>query len=251
MEGILLVDAGNSRLKWAHALAMGLAGSSSASYWPDGLKQVLDGEWSKVARPERILVASVAGESVNQTLREWVAAKWEAPVAFLIPCRSSHGVSNAYTIPQRLGADRWATLIAAHHRHRGPSCVVDCGTAVTIDAVADTGEHLGGLILPGLSMMREALQENTQGIGRVVSGDVSLLARNTADGVTAGTLYTLVAAIDRIVADVAAELDGKASFILTGGDARTLLPLLHDKWQYEPDLVLLGLAVIAGEGQPQ
>ena len=91
MEGILLVDTGNSRLKWAHALAMGLAGSSSVPYWPEDLKQSLDGEWSDVPRPERILVASVAGESVNQALQEWVAARWESPVEFLIPRR--HGLS--------------------------------------------------------------------------------------------------------------------------------------------------------------
>ena len=168
-----------------------------------------------------------------------------------MPRRSSYGVSNAYTSPERLGADRWATLVAAHHLYPGPSCVVDCGTAVTIDAVAGTGEHLGGLILPGLTMMRQALVENTQGIGRVATGDVSLLARNTDDGVTAGTLYALVAALDRIVADVAAELDGEVALLLTGGDAGMLLPLLQDSWQHEPDLVLQGLAVIAGEEQPQ
>ena len=85
-------------------------------------------------------------------------------------------------------------------------------------------------------------------IGPVARGNVSLLARNTEDGVTAGTLYTVVAAVDRIVADVAIELGSAVARIVTGGDAETLLPLLADRWQHEPALVLQGLALLA-EGQ--
>ncbi len=245
MGGIFLVDVGNSRLKWARSSGADLTGQGNVRYGPKGIKKLLDAEWSKLPKPKRVLLASVASERVNETLRDWFVSRWSTTVEFAVPSRTSHGVSNAYTSPERLGADRWVTLIATHHRHRGPSCIVDCGTAVTVDAVAENGEHLGGLILPGLAMMRHALAENTQGIGQVVSGNVSLLARNTEDGVTAGTLYALVAAIDRIVSDVAAALGGEVSLILTGGDARTLLPLLHEHWLHEPDLVLQGLAILA------
>ena len=245
MGRILLVDVGNSRLKWAFAEGGKLEGQGSARYQLSTLAQTLDSDWPHLARPDRVMVASVAGSVAQETLGTWVDAHWEVAAEFLVPCRASHGVTNAYTHPERLGADRWAALIAAHHRHEGPCCIVDCGTAITIDAVSGAGEHLGGLILPGLTMMRQALVENTQQIGPVARGNVSLLARNTEDGVTAGTLYTLVAAIDRIVADVATELGTTVSRIATGGDAAMLLPLLTGSWQHEPEIVLSGLALLA------
>ena len=245
MGNILLVDVGNSRLKWAFAEGKELDGRGSAEYQLPALADTLDGDWSDLARPERVMVASVAGDVAQDTLRSWVESHWDAESEFLVPCRTSHGVTNAYKTPERLGADRWAALIAAYHRHGGPCCIVDCGTAITIDALSGTGEHLGGLILPGLTMMRQALVENTRQIGPVARGNVSLLARNTEDGVTAGTLYTAVAAIDRIVADVAAELGSRVSRIATGGDAEVLLPLLTGSWQHEPELVLQGLVFLA------
>lgn len=246
MSGIsLLVDIGNSRLKWACAEGDTLSGQSCVRYDGKGLASMLDGHWADLGRPRAVLVASVRGSDVTDVLRRWVSDRWDLYAEPVLPGRESHGVSNAYTEPGRLGADRWAALIAVRHLHQGPACIVDCGTAVTVDALAGNGEHLGGLILPGLTMMRRGLTESTDGIGEAVSGEVSLLARNTADGVTAGTLYTMVAAIDRIVADVGAELGKGVVNILTGGDGETVLPLLAGTWEHEPDLVLRGLAVIA------
>lgn len=251
MGNILLVDAGNSRLKWALAEGPALGELGRVPYQSATLAETLDSDWSHLERPSRVMVASVAGDVAQETLRNWVTSHWEEEAEFLTPCRASHGVTNAYMTPERLGADRWAALIAAYHLHGGPCCIVDCGTAITVDAVSGTGEHLGGLILPGLAMMRHALVENTQQIGPVDRGNVSLLARNTEDGVTAGTLYTVVAAVDRIVADVAAELGSHVTRIATGGDAEALLPLLPDDWQHEPDLVLQGLAFLAQRRDPQ
>jgi type III pantothenate kinase len=103
------------------------------------------------------------------------------------------------------------------------------------------------LILPGLALMRRSLLEGTAGVRPVGDADVSLLARNTAGAVAAGTLYAVVATVDRIGADLAAELGGRVEALLTGGDAPLLLPLLGRRWRHEPDLVLRGLAVLANE----
>jgi len=241
----LLVDIGNSRLKWACAEGAGLSGQSCVRYDGASLASTLDGHWADLARPGSVLVVSVRDSDVTDVLCRWVSDRWDRNAELVVPGKESCGVSNAYTEPGRLGADRWASLIAARHLHHGPACIVDCGTAVTVDALAGNGEHLGGLILPGLTMMRRSLTERTDGIGEAVSGEVSLLARNTADGVTAGTLYAMVAAIDRIVADVGAGLGKEMVHILTGGDGETVLPLLAGTWEHEPDLVLSGLAVIA------
>ncbi len=251
MGNTLVVDAGNSSLKWALAHGLELDGQARRPYREATLSEILDSGWSELAKPERVMVASVAGDAAQETLRSWVAARWDEDAEFVVPGHASHGVINAYMSPERLGADRWAALIAAYRRFGGPCCIVDCGTAVTIDAVSASGEHLGGLILPGITMMRRALVENTQQIGPVSRGQVSLLARNTEDAVTAGTLYTVVAAVDRIVADVAAELGGPVVRVATGGDAQMLLPLLTEGWRHEPDLVLHGLAFLAEERDPQ
>ena len=141
-----------------------------------------------------------------------------------------------------------AALIGARSLSAEAACVVDCGTAVTADALSAHGEHLGGLILPGLVLMRHSLLAGTADVRPSGAADVALLARNTAGAVLAGTLYALVAAVDRIAADVSAEIDGKVELFLTGGDAALLLPLLGRRWRHEPELVLRGLAVLADAG---
>ena len=75
-----------------------------------------------------------------------------------------------------------------------------------------------------------------------------VVASDTAGAVNGGTLYTAVATIDRVTADVAAELGGRMKRVITGGGAKELLPLLAAEYLHEPGLVLQGLAVIAREG---
>ncbi len=245
---ILVVDLGNSRLKWAWAEGEALAGHGRCAYEADHLGEVLDREWGSAAAPGRVVVANVGGKEAAQALDEWLSGSWNLKPELLTGSAQACGVRSAYTDPGCLGADRWAALIAARALYRRPACVVDCGTAVTVDALSGEGEHLGGLIFPGLSMMRRCLVTNTRGIGEMgegMHGEASLLTRNTRDGVTAGTLYALVAALDRIAEDVTGELGTRAVRIVTGGDAATLLPLLAGSWEDCPDLVLAGLAVYA------
>jgi type III pantothenate kinase len=102
--------------------------------------------------------------------------------------------------------------------------------------------------MPGLGLMRDSLFEHTNiKVNDEMEGDVSLLARDTGDAIAGGTLYTMIAVIDRVVADVSAELAINITRVLTGGDAHKLLPLLSGEYSHVPDLVLRGLAVIAEE----
>ena len=241
----LVVDIGNSRLKWAHVQRGSLTDVASVGYTTGDVSDVLEAQWGRLGPPRRVLVASVRGKTVSRVLRNWVSNHWNRDTEFVTASAFACGVQNAYVEPVRLGADRWAAMIAVRQRQEGPSCIVDCGTAVTVDVLDEAGVHLGGLILPGLTMMRRALARETDGIGAVVSGRMSLLARNTDDAVTAGTLYALVAAIHRIVAEVTAESGRELNCVITGGDADTVLPFLGGNWVHEPDLVLCGLAVIA------
>lgn len=244
---ILLVDVGNSRVKWAWARAGGLTESSAADHGAADLAQVLEAAWSHLKRPARVVVSSVAGPAATAVLTGWCVGRWRLVPEVVVPTERACGVRNAYADPASLGADRWAGLVGAWTLYRSACCVVDCGTAVTIDALSPAGEHLGGLILPGLAMMRRALLAGTEGVRPTGQPEVSLLARNTAGAVAGGTLYGLVAALDRIALDLAAEIGGDVRRVLTGGDAPALLGLLGGEWHHRADLVLQGLARLAGE----
>ncbi len=246
---ILLVDIGNSRIKWALSESAIFQAQGIATYQGTPLADVFTATWGTLTPPSRVLAANVAGKAMAAALRTWVDTTWGLDVEFLIPRRKACGVTNAYVEPPRLGADRWAALIGAHARVPGNVCVIDCGSAVTIDALDAKGQHLGGLIIPGLTMMHNALIQNTGGISEqaMAKGDnkVSVLARDTQGAVTGGALYTLIAVIDRVTADLAADMQAPLARVICGGDAERLLNLLAENYRYEPDLVLHGLAIIA------
>lgn len=246
---ILLLDVGNTRMKWA-ALETGgtFIPVGSLVHAGQDLAALVDAAWRAMPQPDRVVVSNVAGPAFAAALRDWTRASWGVEPYFVIAPPKGWGVTNAYIEPHRLGTDRWAALVAVHHLVKAPACIVDCGTAITIDALAENGEHLGGLIVPGLSMMRHALVTNTRGIPDEGEGVVALLARSTRDAVTGGTLYAAVAVIDRVIGDVTAELARPVTCVITGGDAERVMSLLAAKCRYEPDLVLHGLKIIA-EGE--
>jgi type III pantothenate kinase len=239
----LLVDAGNSRVKWGILKRTRIHGVDSVAHGVD-VFATLASVWEGLERPDRVVVASVAGQEFDEDLRDWVMEHWGLDAELVVPPPRGQGVVNAYAEPQRLGADRWAALVAARGLVEGPVCVVDCGTAITVDALAADGTHLGGLIVPGMAMMGQALVEHTRGIDAIEGGRAALLARDTAGAVRGGARYAAIALIDRVCADLEAELGG-IERIIGGGDAGLLLPLLSGPFHYEPNLVLDGLARIA------
>lgn len=247
---ILLVDIGNSRLKWTTAgRGKPRAAVATARPAPDELAGSAAKWWGRLTKPQRILVSNVAGAELAAALADWCEHKWQLAPEFVAARPEAYGIANAYAIPERLGPDRWTALIAARRHSRGAACIIDAGTALTFDVLAADGVHKGGLIIPGLEMMRRALMERTGGLTDAVAspqrGDIALLARDTRDGIEGGTMYALVAVIDRVVADVGAELGERPRRLITGGNAPDLLPLLAGEYHHVPDLVLEGLAIIA------
>lgn len=241
----LVVDIGNTRLKWALTDGRNLAPKGEACYLEVGVSQALQEFWSSLVRPDRVLVCNVAGPVIGRTLSSWVAEHWGCPVAFVRSRSVGWGITNGYENPARLGADRWAALVAAQRRFSPPVCIVDCGTAITIDVLAAEGRHLGGLILPGLTLMRRSLARHTEAIPEVSGGNLSLLARNTDDGVASATFYAVVALVDRVIAEAEAALESRVVCVACGGDARLLAPHFAGNTVCEPDLVLLGTAIMA------
>ena len=241
----LVLDLGNSRCKWALADAALAQGGTLA--YGENFARALDDSFHALPRPQHVAAVCVAASGHMQTLAQWVRSRWGLEVQPIVTRAAQLGVTNSYKNPTSLGADRWAALVAARARLPGAACVVDCGTALTIDALDRNGVYRGGVILPGLALMRAALLR-TQGVRDVVGDAGSTLALSTADGVAAGILFGLAGAIDRILDEQAALLGATTQVLITGGDAQPLLALLRHGVQHAPDLVLEGVARIARAG---
>ncbi|MFN2330052.1 MAG: type III pantothenate kinase [Chromatocurvus sp.] len=246
---IILLDAGNSRLKWAVLRHGYFEPGGSLAQSPDTIKEFASAAWANLDTPEAVLVANVAGEPLRRALSSWIKRRWKLTPQYVASTAEQFGIRNAYSEPARLGVDRWLALLAARELFDGALCVVDCGTALTVDVLAKDNRHLGGLIIPGMQLMRDALTTRAEGVRGQVDltshAQVNLLGGDTASAVVGGTLYAEVAFIDRIFFDLAAELGPTLRCVITGGDAPRLQPLLGCRTEYEADLVLLGLARVA------
>lgn len=240
----LLVDLGNSRIKWAYAGPQ--RWQTGAETIPaEGFSALLDRLWGQAAAPARAVVSSVHGPQRERLLHDWLVRRWTIEPQFIRAQAQQLGVTNRYRDPAALGADRWAALIAARQSSAGAQCVVDCGTAVTVDALSADGEFLGGVILAGLQTMRAGLLAGAHAIHSADGAEDNCLARTTGDGVAAGSVFGLAGAIERVVAEQRRTLGAEARVLLTGGDAARLLPLLSGPVTHAPDLVLQGLNIIA------
>jgi type III pantothenate kinase len=237
----LLLDIGNSRLKWAWAEGLTLEHCESVGYRPSKLAYALS-ELRLDTAPEAIWVSNVAGAQAVEAISAWAAAQWGLKPAFVKSEARACGLINAYAAPARLGVDRWLAMIAALHHGSGAVCVVDAGTALTVDAVSADGRHLGGLIAPGIASMRLILHERTQLSLPQEGGALSLFAGDTDSAIASGTLHGALALVERVYAELASLYDNAPRAELTGGESPLLHPHLQEGWTLAPHLVLEGLA---------
>jgi type III pantothenate kinase len=172
-------------------------------------------------------------------------------IEFVTASQEYHGLTNGYLDPSLLGADRWLALIGAWTRARSALCVVDAGTAVKVDSVDSNGQHLGGLIAPGIHMMREALMNNTSDIAKAALHSTpslaGVLANNTIGAVSRGAVFALAGMADRAAEVIAQSTGTKPRLFITGGDAGMITGTMRSHGEIVPDLVLQGLAVIAAQ----
>lgn len=235
---ILCLDAGNTRLKWgthdgnvwraqgacAHADCVGLI-----TELPDNA--------------ERIIACNVAGGAVAARI-EALAATLGLPLAWFKSSTACCGVTNGYDHPAQLGADRWAALVGARGMHAGNALVVMAGTATTIDVLDADGRFRGGLILPGLTLMRQALARNTAGLPEA-RGSYRDVPTNTDDAIVSGALHATLGAIARMSRSASADF----LCLIAGGAAEMLVPHLDLPLLRVDNLVLTGLARVAAMPQ--
>jgi type III pantothenate kinase len=247
---IVVVDIGNSRIKWASIDAGVLERSQAALHATWRAR-----DYARLVRgaPEGLLVSSVAARGVEAALRA-AARRARVPVTFVRVPRRAAGVTVGYPDPWRLGVDRFVAAVGAHRLFPGlPLLVAGIGTAMTLDLIDARGRHQGGAIIPGPRLMIDSLLTKTHGIRRRAGGGAlgraSLFGRSTRDGIERGARFAAAALIER-AAEEARVLLGRAPLVvLMGGDAPLVRPLLAAHAVTVPDLVLKGLAVLAVEGR--
>ena len=177
--------------------------------------------------------------------------RWRLTPQWLTATEAACGVTNRYAQPAQLGPDRWASLVAAWRRSTAtdlfpPACVVvNAGTAVTIDALDASGVFHGGMILPGMRLMREALITNTAGL-KVPPGRFSAFPDNTTDAIHTGSIQAICGAIEQM----RRRIDSDAAQVrcyLSGGAAEELGEHINPPVEVVDTLVLEGVLALAGE----
>ena len=236
----LLVDIGNSNLKWT-CMSDGPWRKAESVPVADNVPGLLGSIWGEVTPTRRMLVSNVSGKRMEDAVRSWSSTNWGIDPVFFRSEERFRDIHNEYRDPCQLGCDRWAAIIGARSLSAGHLCVVDCGTAVTIDALTGDGRFIGGIIFPGAALVRESLLAGTSDISEQGADFSEVLGQTTAECVSGGSNFGVAGAVDSILDEMASVLDKPALFI-TGGGARFLLPFLHHSPRFEPDLVLIGLA---------
>jgi type III pantothenate kinase len=236
----LVVDIGNSNLKWTRVGDGPWQAGESVTVSGD-IDQLLNRIWGDIDSPQNILISNVSGKPMEGALRHWIGTHWGTEVDFFRSAERYRNIRNGYRDPTQLGCDRWAAIIGGRSLSAGDLCVVDCGTAVTIDALTRNDRFIGGIIFPGASLVRNSLLQGTSDITEKRADFGEVLGLTTAECVSGGSNFGVAGAVDRILSEMEALLDDPTVFI-TGGGAGFLLPFLHHTPQFEPDLVLMGLA---------
>ena len=244
---ILLVDIGNSRVKWA-TLAAGTLGSLRAAAY----RGWTNADWRRElfsGLPTRVVGCSVASPEAREAIESVAREQSGLTVEWIEATPHAAGVTNAYREPAQLGADRWVALIGAFHSGPGDCCVVDVGTAMTIDVVTADGRHGGGLIVPGPTLMVASLHAQTSDLAArsAASHDPtrSSFADQTRDAIVNGCELALAALVERACREFGLRTGATPRLMFTGGAAARVRGWITRPAEEVPDLVLRGLAIIA------
>ncbi len=238
----LLIDAGNSRIKWGWASQNNIVRVDSLDnqYIERDLSSIL----GEHAAPVMVLLANSAGDDRERQIQEILQNIWGISPQSVCSASQFGTLRNGYYRPEQLGVDRWLGMVAAWYKIQGEFCLVDCGTAVTIDLVDGSGHHQGGVIMPGLGMRSQEFAEKVQHLPsdqRNFSPPV--FGKSTEEGLRLdkdGSADAVSTLVDEIL-----HQHKDAALVLTGGDAELLQEGSHRQFQSEPNLVLEGLFMVA------
>jgi type III pantothenate kinase len=236
----LVIDAGNSRVKWGWHDGKSWSGIANVSLIEFAASSDHINPFSATHdNPSRIVISNVAGDGAQQLLINWTSI-FDTEPEWVRGERERCGVRSFYERPEVLGPDRWAALIAARALEPERAClVVNCGTCTTVDMLNAGGEFTGGLIVPGVDLMRFVLHEHT---GRLPlqEGRFVKAPRNTVDAIETGCRHAQAGAVERMHR----VLGGESTCLISGGGGPALIEKLALPCRYVENLVLEGLACI-------
>lgn len=249
----LLFDIGNTRVKWGVLDDDKLFRTGSiahASLQARGI-EMLTRRLPRLV--DEMLASNVAGPEFAKRFARVVGIHCDGDVRFVRSERQACGIVNAYRRPRQLGVDRWVAMIGARAQFKTALCVVDAGTAITIDAIDKSGQHLGGQIIPGMRLMGDSLRSDTREIaaakGKTRDPEPweAMFADSTDQAVAYGAVNAVCGAVERATRALR-KLGQRPKLVLTGGDASRILQQLDGALVHRPNLVLEGLAHITQSG---
>lgn len=246
----LFLDIGNTRTKVASYDNNDLSTlmSFSNSIWSDSTKEVLKGLPIKI---DNVYIASVADKGIDALVTSYFKNHYRKIPAFLQVEKQCCALETRYDPFTQLGVDRWLSIVGASHLGYSDYTVIDLGTAITVDTVVDK-VHLGGLIAPGLQMLQTALIKETaialptpiEPIESVCGKEGEFLATNTANAILGGTTVMAVSYLNQMMMEILSQYDASHHFILTGGDATMVSPMLNFECDLEQNLVFHGMRAV-------
>ena len=238
----LLIDLGNTRIKWVQA--------HSEADWPEvtSADVAADEQWHSaffsLPRPDRILGCCVGQAHIRDFITRTAADVWGVQVEWLAASRDALGVENRYRKLEQQGPDRWAAVLGARSLIPDRAIVIaSAGTALTIEALTQDSEYLGGMILPGYRMMKQSLHAGTARLP-LADGHIHSFPTSTEDAIETGCLTALAGAILAMRQRLALRGD-EPVLLLSGGDAARVATLLNMPYHLVDNLVLRGLAALA------
>lgn len=247
---LLVIDAGNTRTKWAKVQAdgtlSGVQATSNSKLTVSALRQDL-------ATVNKVVIANVAGHEIAAQLNSMMPEHLE-PI-FIVPKSQACNVINRYEQVETLGMDRWAAVIAAWHMYKQPTLVINAGTAITIDALGKDkatkkGVFLGGNIMPGLQLLYGSLSDKTANLTTDVGGKIDVFPRNTNDAIETGCMNAIIGAVVLQMKQLEKHCAFLPKIVISGGDAVKIAEALNhhlNRVIVAENLVLQGLALIGEE----
>ena len=237
----LLIDVGNSQLKWVLNHQQETLSHQRLSKTENYLKE-LAATWQEFETVNTVVISNVKGFKVTQALIDLCQGLWPKVQCVTASAEETCcGVTNSYLQPEKLGVDRWLVLIASWTQSLKPLVVVDCGTAITVDALNRKGQHLGGLIIPGFSLMQRSLSEHTFALSKGDAPFKPTLGNATEAAIVNGSVLAAAGLVEKVIHDLEQTEGESFQLVLTGGDALRLEQALDRSCVVDAELIFKGL----------
>ena len=240
-ERFLLLDGGNSQLKWAWVENGTFSEVGRAPY--RDLTQ-LGEEWLQFADEDVKIVGCAVCGSVKKAM---VEEQLTRPVEWLSSMPQALGIRNHYRRPEEHGSDRWFNALGSRRFTQNACVVVSCGTAVTTDALTEDNHYLGGTIMPGFHLMKEAMALKTANLNRPI-GKVYPFPTTTPNAIASGMMDAVCGALMMMHGRLKDKTgEGKpVDIIITGGGAARVVQALPESFVHDNQVKIVDNLVIHG-----